>query len=43
MTKISRATAFREIDDLVEKNVLVKDPAGKGRSVRYDLNWGILD
>ena len=39
MTKTSRATAFREIDDLVEKNVLVKDPDSKGRSVRYDLNW----
>lgn len=37
MTKASRATAFREIADLVAKDVLVKDPAGQGRSVRYDL------
>lgn len=39
MTKTSRATAFREIADLVEKKVLVKDPAGKGRNARYDLSW----
>jgi Fic family protein len=39
MTKVSRATAFREISDLLEKNVLKKDPFSKGRSVRYDLNW----
>ncbi|MBN1870374.1 MAG: Fic family protein [Candidatus Omnitrophica bacterium] len=43
MTKTSRATAFREIADLVEKNVLIKDPASKGRSVWYALNWGVLD
>ena len=38
IAKISRATAFREITDLVEKNVIVQN-AGKGRSVSYDLNW----
>ncbi len=43
MTKTSRATAFREIAELVEGGVLVKDPASKGRSVRYDLNWGSLE
>ncbi len=42
LAKTSRATAFREIDDLVEKKVLIKDPASKGRSVRYDLNWDLL-
>ena len=40
LAKTSRATAFREIADLVEKKVLIQDPANKGRSVRYDLNWG---
>jgi len=40
LTKASRATAFREIVDLVEKKVLIQDPKSKGRSVRYDLNWG---
>lgn len=40
LTRASRATAFREIADLVEKKVLIQDPKSKGRSVRYDLNWG---
>lgn len=40
LTKTSRATAFREIADLLEKEVLTQDPKSKGRSVRYDLNWG---
>jgi len=39
MTKTSRATAFREIADLVEKNILIQDPKSKGRNVKYDLNW----
>lgn len=43
MAKISRATAFREIDDLVEKRVLIKDPVSKGRSVKYDINWDFAD
>jgi len=38
MTKVSRATAFREISDLLEKKILSQNPA-KGRSVSYDLNW----
>ena len=35
---VSRATAFREITDLLHKKVLRQLP-GKGRSVRYDLVW----
>ena len=42
LTKTSRATAFREISDLVEKRVLIQDSKSKGRSVRYDLNWSLL-
>ncbi|MBI2167571.1 MAG: Fic family protein [Candidatus Omnitrophica bacterium] len=38
MAKVSRATAFREISDLVEKRILRQNPA-KGRSVNYDLQW----
>ncbi|NJB67223.1 Fic family protein [Desulfobaculum xiamenense] len=38
MTKTSRATAYREIADLVEKGVLAPREAG-GRSVAYDLVW----
>lgn len=38
MAKVSRATAFREITDMLEKKVLVQNPA-KGRSASYDLNW----
>ncbi len=38
MAKVSRATAFREILDLLEKNMLVQNPA-RGRSVSYDLKW----
>ena len=36
MTKTSRATAFREISDLLEKKIL-KARKGKGRSVSYDI------
>ena len=36
MAKVSRATAFREISDLLEKGILLQNPA-KGRSVSYDL------
>jgi len=39
LAKTSRATAFREISDLVDKKVL-RQNTGKGRSVSYDLNWG---
>ena len=38
MAKISRATAFREILQLVGKGFLRQNPA-KGRSTSYDLNW----
>lgn len=38
MTKASRATAYREITDLVEKGIL-SQRAQKGRSVAYDLVW----
>ena len=40
IAKISRATAFREITDLLEKKVIVQN-TGKGRSVSYDLNWDV--
>ena len=36
MAKVSRATAFREISDLVAKQILKQNPGG-GRSVSYDL------
>ncbi|MFH1784669.1 MAG: Fic family protein [bacterium] len=38
ITKISRATAFREIADMLDKKVL-RQLSGKGRSVHYDLVW----
>ena len=38
MAKVSRATAFREISDLVEKDILIENPA-RGRSVSYNLRW----
>ena len=38
ITKTSRATAFREIADMLDKKVLRQLP-GKGRSVHYDLIW----
>ena len=38
VTKVSRATAFREISDMLEKKVL-RQLSGKGRSVHYDLIW----
>ncbi|MBI2095928.1 MAG: Fic family protein [Candidatus Omnitrophica bacterium] len=41
MAKTSRATAFREISDLVKKGVLCQKPAKGGRSVSYDLNWRV--
>ena len=36
MTKTSRATAYRDITDLVKKNILVSSK-GKGRSASYEL------
>ena len=38
MVKVSRATAFREISDLLEKGLLVQSPA-QGRSVSYEVKW----
>ena len=39
MAKVSRATAFREISELLEKGLLTQDPA-RGRSVSYEVKWG---
>jgi len=36
MTKVSRATAYREISDLVKKDILAPNE-GKGRSIGYRL------
>lgn len=38
LTKASRATAYREITDLVAKGMLIPR-AGKGRSAAYDVSW----
>ena len=38
MTHVSRATAQRELSDLVQKGVLRPNPGG-GRSTSYDLCW----
>lgn len=38
ITKVSRATAFREIADMLNKRVL-HQLQGKGRSVHYDIIW----
>jgi Fic family protein len=38
MTRVSRATAYREITVLINKKMLRQNP-GKGRSVSYDLLW----
>jgi Uncharacterized conserved protein len=42
IARVSRATAFREIADLLEKKVLRQLP-GRGRSVHYDLVWRQLN
>jgi len=42
IAKVSRATAFREITDLIEKKVILQNP-GKGRSTSYNLNWDIFN
>jgi len=42
ITKTSRATAFREISDMLDKKILCQLP-GKGRSVHYDLIWPLED
>ncbi len=38
IAKVSRATAFREIADMLNKKIL-HQLSGKGRSVHYDLIW----
>ncbi|RLC05378.1 MAG: hypothetical protein DRH90_06235 [Deltaproteobacteria bacterium] len=38
MTHVSRATAQRELSDLVQKGILCPNPGG-GRSTSYDLCW----
>jgi len=38
MTKISRATAWREIGDLLQKKMLRPLP-GRGRSTAYEIAW----
>jgi len=38
IAKVSRATAYREISDLMEKKVL-RQPEGRGRSVHYEPAW----
>lgn len=42
IAKVSRATAFREITNLLEKKVILQNPS-KGRSTSYDLNWDVLE
>jgi Fic family protein len=42
MTKTSRATAQREMADLVDKGILVRRP-GAGRSTSYDIAWETTD
>lgn len=38
LTKVSKATATRHIQELLEKGCIVK-LAGGGRSTRYEINW----
>jgi len=38
LTGVSRATAFREIEQLVALGILIQRP-GRGRNTSYDLNW----
>ena len=38
IAKTSRATAFREISDMLDKKIL-RQLSGEGRSVHYDLIW----
>lgn len=40
VAKVSKATATRHLQDLLEKDCLVKLPGG-GRSTRYQINWQI--
>jgi Fic family protein len=38
LAKVSRATAFREIDHLMKLGIIMQNP-GRGRSASYELNW----
>lgn len=38
MTKTSRATAWREIEDLLQKKML-RPLSGNGRSMAYEIAW----
>lgn len=38
LTKVSRATAYRELADLVQKKCLIP-VIGKGRSSSYKVKW----
>lgn len=38
MARVSRATAFREISDLVEKRILLQNE-GRGRNANYGIRW----
>jgi Fic family protein len=38
LANVSRATAFRELDQLLELGIIKQNPGG-GRSVSYELNW----
>ncbi len=38
VAKVSRATGFREISDMVKKGILLQNQ-GRGRSVSYDIKW----
>ena len=38
IAKVSRATAFREISELLAKGLLTQNPA-RGRSASYDVRW----
>ncbi len=42
IAKTSRATAFREIEEMLNKKIL-RQLSGKGRSVCYDLIWPQVD
>ncbi|MDO9513936.1 MAG: Fic family protein [Elusimicrobiota bacterium] len=42
MTKVSRATAYRDMSDMVQKNILAAN-AQKGRNVSYELIFPPLD
>lgn len=37
ITKVSRATAIRDLQDLAEKNIFI--PKGAGRNVKYEINF----